>query len=120
MLFLLLLAAASACPTTLPYHAVELLDSQGHCVGWTCSPGTFHSGSMCRKCTEWVCAVGQYRAACTPAQDSACLDCPVLADTRSRYVGNTSCDDTVCMDGYVGTPCVVCPMGSYCVGGRYL
>ena len=109
--------AAAVTPSDCP-----LVPYRSHAVGsgWACDAGTFlTSGCMCQTCSEWLCETGQYHAPCLSTGDGGCVACPSLGDPHSRYVGNVTCDDVVCADGYVYSwgACAACPLDSYCVAG---
>jgi hypothetical protein len=48
---------------------------KNHPVDCSTKGKSFEFGVGCRKCSEWMCPIGQYRAACSRYSDSYCLPC---------------------------------------------
>lgn len=68
-----------------PRSARQVPYNEDRCA-WECSDGYYRYGQACFPCSASACGVGQYRAGCSSARDSACVAC-TNGPSSSTYTG---------------------------------
>ena len=128
--FLYTSKAQSTSCAYLPLHAARAPTPTDPC-NWLCTDGYFQTAppnpldSVCRPCSRYACAIGQYTSRCYHETDSACVTCPFAQNLT--YVSNRACDEVRCANGYYNSAssnaamaCSMCEQGFYCINGmRY-
>ena len=115
----------SACTADSDARCVDCApESEGRVWGsgcdFQCATGFFQVDGGCSRCNASVaCALGEYLAGCSGANDSFCSACSGALSERERWAANCGVE---CVDGYFHSPsgCAPCTSGLTCSAGFYV